>query len=412
MPSGASHTRRGLLLRGAVVVVVAGWLAWQVVASGMAAIQRGDPALALQYRPGDARALGDMAARTFAGAVESKPAVAAAKDQARAALTRDAMVVPAWRTLGAIAALEGDNGRAGALFDVAERLSRRDMPTQLWFIEERVNANDVAGALRHYDAALRTSRASRDLLLPILVSATADPAIVPPLVDVLAKSPGWRRAFIGALAEAPPAPGNAVRLVKGLNQRGPLQDQDLVAYMAQRLVASKAIDQAWELYALLTKNPQARQQTIRDGEFDDVAGIPPFDWQREAGAYIGADLGSAEAGNSGSALHVYATAGNGTVATQLLSLPPGRYALSAVAGPISGTAIPRLRWNVTCNGSGAEVGSFDVPSLTEPLRRHEMRFAVPAGDCGAQWLSLRIYGDEEGRSAEGWVDSVTINPIR
>ena len=69
-------------------------------------------------------------------------------------------MVEAWRTLAIISTRPG---QGEALFHFASSLSRRDVPTQLWLIEDAVRKNDIPGALSHYDAALRSSLASQQI---------------------------------------------------------------------------------------------------------------------------------------------------------------------------------------------------------------------------------------------------------
>ncbi|MFV3464693.1 hypothetical protein ACNJFH_21305, partial [Mycobacterium tuberculosis] len=86
---------------------------------------------------------------------------------AQAALQRDPMSVRAVSTLAFLAAEKGNAVQAARLLAYSERLSRRDLPTQLALIETKVQANDVVGALVHYDRALRTSKTSEAILVPV-----------------------------------------------------------------------------------------------------------------------------------------------------------------------------------------------------------------------------------------------------
>ena len=103
-------------------------------------------------------------------------------------------------------------GRATAhLSAFAERMSRRDLPTQLWLIEERVRRNDIAGAL----APLRHRAAHRRQAAPNCCSRCWSPR--PPMTASSGRSPAllrtdppWRQAFLFELAQAPPSGRNAV----------------------------------------------------------------------------------------------------------------------------------------------------------------------------------------------------------
>ena len=158
----------------------------------------------LGVMPFDARAKVKSAEMLLARTRASPPAVARARTLALAALRRDPTMAPAWRLLALAASMQGREREAARLFHFAERLSRRDLPTQLWLIEESVSRNDIPGALRHYDIALRTSLASPELLFPVLTRASGDNNVVGPLGTLLASDPPWRETFLWQLvADAP-----------------------------------------------------------------------------------------------------------------------------------------------------------------------------------------------------------------
>ncbi|MFV3517295.1 hypothetical protein ACNJD8_22045, partial [Mycobacterium tuberculosis] len=73
---------------------------------------------------------------------------------ARQALVQDPTAVAAVATLGINAQLRGDTGPARRIFAYANQLSRRDLRTQLWAIEDAVSRNDIPGVLNNYDIAL------------------------------------------------------------------------------------------------------------------------------------------------------------------------------------------------------------------------------------------------------------------
>src|SRR3546814_20250863 len=91
-------------------------------------------------------------------------------DQARAvtiardALQHDPTAVEAVATLAADAFARGDQAKGERLLAYSQKLSRRDLRTQLMAIELAVAQGDISGALRHYDIALRTKQHAPELL--------------------------------------------------------------------------------------------------------------------------------------------------------------------------------------------------------------------------------------------------------
>ena len=89
-------------------------------------------------------------------------------------LTRNALDVREIRTLGFIEEANGARNRAPGLMKVAHRLSRRDPVCELWLIEHNVRAENLSGALEHYDAAMSTTPAVWAQLFPILDEALTE----------------------------------------------------------------------------------------------------------------------------------------------------------------------------------------------------------------------------------------------
>ena len=121
---------------------------------------------------------------------------------AQAALRQDPTAVSAVATLGLQTGLRGDVVHTRRLFDYAQRLSRRDIRTQLWAIEDAVARDDIPAALHHYDIALRTIPMASDLLFPILAGALDQSAIRTNIVLTLRQqpTPQWGPKFISFLS--------------------------------------------------------------------------------------------------------------------------------------------------------------------------------------------------------------------
>ena len=174
--SGAVRLRlsRGMMARlvpALLFAIATGWLL--VVVSGANIVREVRPDLALGMMPFDARAKAKSAERLSASPRATPAQLREARRLATEALDRDPTIASAWRTLGLVSTLRNRPGAAAGFFHTSERISRRDVPTQLWLIEEAVARNNIPAVLHHYDVALRTSRASHPLLLLILIAATA-----------------------------------------------------------------------------------------------------------------------------------------------------------------------------------------------------------------------------------------------
>lgn len=331
--------------------------------------------------------------------------VARARALAEAALVQEPANAAAARTLAMAALLQDREGDAARLFAIAERLSRRDLPTQLWLIEDRVRRNDVAGALLHYDRALRASPESHALLLPVLVDASAAPGIAPPLARLVARQPYWAKPFAIRLFRDGRSPGAVAAIALALDlDPGVAADVNLLRRAEARLAALNAPALAWRVHSRMSGGARA---AIRNGGFEDVPVQSPFDWSFSTPPPVAARAGSV-AGHSGLALLVAAESGHGgEAARQLLALEPGAYALGFTSGRLSGDERPRLLVRIRCAGTERDLLAAEAAGGAS-----RQAFTVPEG-CTGQWLSIAVAPErgDFGR-AEFWIDALTLAQAR
>src|SRR5690349_198348 len=116
------------------------------------------PRLALAWVPYDADARTALAANLVS--MSANPdAHAAARELAADALRRSPLSPIALRAVGFSLASgdKADPARAGLVLKEAERLSRRDQPTQIWLIQYHLRRQDLRAAMRQMDVALRSA---------------------------------------------------------------------------------------------------------------------------------------------------------------------------------------------------------------------------------------------------------------
>jgi tetratricopeptide (TPR) repeat protein len=369
------------------------------------------PDFAMAFQPSDARAHARAAQKLFGQTERGAARFAEVERLALDALRRDPTVVPAWSLLGTVAIARNQPARAAAMFRFSSRLSHRDLATQLWLIEERVQANDIPGALAHYDTALRASDDAYPVLFPILVAATANDGIVPPLARLLNTGPPWRRAFIERLvAGPPPDPERFVRLTGMIAGSLSAEEKNVVAMALPGLVERRQYRPALALYGQLAAAPRGAP-LLRNGGFDQDVRYPPLDWQLTEGTEFGARQEAF--GESGRRLQIFGASGTGgTAARQLLLLPPGAYEISVQTGAESDVRPARLNWTIQCgDAEGTPLLRQDLPVRAAP-GRFGVRFHVPGGPaCVGQWLAFNLVADFDQGGAAAWIDAVTLRPL-
>lgn len=346
-------------------------------------------------------------ANNLAQAGASPAALAQAERLARRALAASPVSVLAVRALADAAALRGDIPRADRLFAYSETLSRRDLLTQMWLIEERVRQGDVAGALTHYDRALRTVGRARGILFPVLVPAASRPDVAGALAPLLARRVAWGPDYLAVMAEAPDASPDALgRLLLAARlrpevaaERGPL------GAAVGRLVASGRYSTAYAAYRQAVGEKGAGV-LLRDGGFEADPVLPPFDWSFADETDLSA---TRERGGNGTALVLRATNGrSGELARQLLLLRPGGYRLGLSASGAQADRLSRAAVAVTCLSSGGELLRLPVSAITRA--RLTGTFGVPAG-CAAQMLTIVAPAGLGDSDSGVMVDDLTIVPV-
>jgi len=305
-----------------------------------------------------------------------------------------------------LAILSSDYRTADRRFDYANRLTRRDLPTNLWLIEDAVRQNDIPRALRHYDIALRTSSAARPLLFPVLDAALGQPHLVRPIGGLLANGQPWVAEFVEFSAGAGSRVGPLARAL--MSQ--PRSLDNLPVSLKQRLISvlvdQREFDIAAAIYDRFTRGEaQADRSTIRG--FSHAGRWPPFDWVIVSTGDFGASLLDQEGPLS---FHAQ-TGGTGLVARQLVSLRPGSYrlAVSALVAPdaSSGSAA----WQLTCvEPSSRPLAEIELAGAVSDTPRRSDAFDVAGADCRHQWLALYVRSTVDGR-VEGTVNRIAILPV-
>ncbi len=314
-----------------------------------------------------------------------------------------------FRDLGLVVDSSGDHERARQLFAYAHSLSRRDVPTEMWMIEDRVVAGDIPGILTHYDHGLRTSKQLQTVLMPTLVTASAEPLIAQPLGRLLAQRPPWWIQFADYLAAGITNPDTATTLIGQLklDPDDAREGGDLVAAIG-RLVNLGAYQQArtLSLQAVGARGPAL--PAVANGSFEGREGLPPFGWQYVDDPNLTAAPEPREGAAGSMALSLITEADHsGTVAKQMILLAPGRYRLSALVGEIPVREAQRPMITIACvSAESVPLHTFPLPATTGG-RRVEQSFAIAPG-CPAQWLSIVARSGSETPAQAPWIDDIRI----
>lgn len=384
----------------AAVATVLGYFA--VTFSIAQVVVKQAPALAYRLAPYDGRITAAYA--TSLAGVNATPKDRARSDVlAKRALQQDPTAVSAVATLGINADVRGDKEAARRYFAYAQKLSRRDLRTQLFMIEDAVQRNDIRGALHQYDISLRVFPNMGDMLYPVLASASSDPAIRRELVKTLASKPMWSGSFVNYLAGNGPDPKSTATLFLDLRRAGVAVPQTARVGAVNALMTAKHFDAAWSYYAVF--RPGVDRRSSRDPRFAADLEMPSqLDWTPINDGGLSTNI-------QGGIFDFAAPAGfSGPMLQQVQLLPPGSYRLRGHSIGIDQTAGTAPYWTLSCQG-GRELGRVEVPNSGVANGKFAGTFSVPV-DCPVQTLVLIARPSDEVTGLSGQFDRVELVPVQ
>jgi hypothetical protein len=398
---------RKALIRAGIVLgaLVLAWLSVAVTLSN--ALAAAAPSLALQIWPGHAAAHA-RAADTLIGAglpsaaSEQRARIDQAAREAAAALRRDPSLAGPARILALQAALQGNARRSERLIEYSERMSRRDIPTQFWLIENRVAANDVRGALRHFGIALQVAPSTREVLFPVLSSALTHADLVGPIADLVHRGDSWRSDFLYHVSQnADPASAGSLFLT--LARLGTPPAPPHLQGLIERLVRGGNFTGAARIYALVDRRWRLNDPPAQlDGDFAREGDLPPFGWELNQNVAWRGERPD-RPGNPSLLINMPGT-GEDWAAHKLLLLPTGVYRLSASYGVFEGQG-GALRVEISCSRGGTVAAVVSAPA-NGPVGTLSGVLAIPAG-CTQQWLTIQAVAATDA-TAPGklWLDNL------
>lgn len=326
------------------------------------------------------------------GDAKSEPA----RRYAKSALSRDPTNVIALRTLAMIAEIEGEELKAQQLLAQAQKLSRRDLTTQLLAVRTKLQSGNDVGAMEDYSAALLTSRKSWSLFLPLLSQASADITFVPRIAQILAMEPQWLYPFYQEWLRDPPQPESMIALSRAMDAKGkPLNLTTRRALMG-RLIEAQRWDLVRAEYGRL-RPALSKVRFLPIDSFESGGVLMPLDWSLNTAGK--ADVRFSTTPQSNAKMRILATIegfANDEVARRLLLLVPGDYQLTT-SYTISRDSERQFKENegvkISLQCYSGEGLVFGIP-LLQP-GSFSARFRV-GNECGAQWIFIGVSSRKSG----------------
>lgn len=405
--------RRTLAL--AVMVGVAGLMAWRVLSLGLADHwQRSDPERALQWRPAHPGAL----LRALDAAQSGQADAATIESLALATLQANPLDGRAYRVLAQLRESEHGIEAALPLYNAAVHRGPRDRYTHARLFEYGLQTGDVAKALGHFDFLLRLRPETAPTLLPVLVTLAAEPAVQPALAERLAAAPPWRAPFLRLLAQTATDAAAVEPLWQALRvgPRGGLPQAELQPWL-DRLLREDQGDRAYLLWvSQLGQRELAELGNVFNGDFELAPSGFGFDWR--FGRVAGARIDRMPVAGAGGNLALRIAFDDRRVpfahVQQVLALPPGIWRLQGRARADALRNDRGLIWQVTCHAGGAPLGRSEPLKGQRSWHPFELEFEVPTQGCSAQVLRLLLPARipaERRIGGQAWYDQLAIHRV-
>lgn len=386
-----------------VAVIAGGWLGWQIVGNTVADT-RGNPALALKWRPDHPEQLARLA-ETQLAPEGATPDVVAARATAEKALVATPLNQRGLRAFALAADAEGDS-RGAALMDIAGERAPRDALTQVWLLERDLTSASYDDAAERLDRILRSRPKFGEAVSPLVSKFAANAPDI--LAARLATSPPWRRPLLLRLAaEAPPE--TAVGLYRILAAGdAPPNGRELKALL-DRLIATGGPAKAYGAWLQFRADTGGVVPYLNNGSFETTPSGIPFDWMVDASRGV---LTEFPALGDEKALRV-TFSGTRFVyhhLRQVMVLPAGDYVFSGEGKAPALETERGLVWRITC-ADGTVIATTPHYRQTPEWQAFSVAFTVPAQGCDSQAVGLMLdarVASEELARGEIWFDDLKV----
>lgn len=360
------------------------------------------PAVAMRFWPSNGPA---MAAKA-----DHLMATAPAQNLERAAqLARQSIASegPTARAIRVLALATPD--KAPALIAIAQRLSRRELGAQLWLIEDRVAANDIAGALQHYDLALRTNKGIQQTLFARLRPALANADIRRNLAPYLRRDALWMLDFIyGAAMDSSSTKAVAQIAVETGGLPATPSYRALEPEILTRLAGPNGDVRLLAQFLRVVRGAPANQATnVAFSPSDVAARYGALGWAASSASGAGSEF---VADGKRITLRAFALPDeSGGVASRMVLLRPGRYRFSSVQTLAASGRGSSARWSLSCRHDATERVVWMSSPLGQGPTHVNTTLDVPS-DCPIQTLRLNLTGPQNDGQLDVAVKAIDLVP--
>lgn len=289
---------------------------------------------------------------------------------------------------------------------LSEQVSRRDILTQMWLIEDAVGNGKISEALQHYDRALSSSDESRQMLMPVLSEALGTPPVRDALVPYLRRRP-WNGVFLTYAATHSSALDGVIATIEKANGPGGLSAiyQPAATIAMGRLVDQGQLVQAQRLASRIGGMTPAAIENIGFSQASWMENLHPLTWTPINDADVVTAL------DAQNAVNISTSSSAAKVALyRIIPARPTSYDFSQSVSFPDDAHPARGTWQVLCvkDKEISQILAIQVAPNTN--ERSRSRIIIPA-NCAAVRLSFMLAPTDGVTDATIRLNSVSLSPL-
>lgn len=385
-----------VLLSGVALALVAGRDAFVFAKAEV------QPERALALAPAHAGANATEFDRLLSEGFATEEAFAGWSAVAKASLAKTPLHAPMLR----IMAMSTTSDFAEDVMKLSARVSRRDLLTQIWLIEDAVSRDDLPTAVKHYDKALSVFPAIRAELFEVLNGAIENPEVRTALAPYVAAERAWVYPFLNQAVSKSAQP---VWVADLLNQVGNKPEISV----ARRAIESRLLAKLVSVGEVNAARDYAKNMGAGSDILDGFAtsrsaadpAFVPLAWSltTSISATSSVDI-------DGSLQVSISPATRARVAQRVVVLKPGTYSLAHAVEFPSLSPKAYLTWQAFCLRAGERDSLLNQPVPAKAGRHiYQMQLDVPTGCAGVEFV-LMARGEDAQTEASATLSALSLSP--
>lgn len=320
-------------------------------------------------------------------------------------VAKEPLAANAVRNLALATVKLGDVKQGRQLMRSAAKLSRRDLPTHFWLIQDYGRDDDLPNVLVHVDQALRTKEAAWLQLIPALHAGLENKALISPIIKLLRADPPWTEQFWRGTERFPKSLGNIAEVAIGLQEAGKEIEPAINDSIINQLGQTGQYGTAYDIYRRIYKIDRRFRSAeyIVNSDFSDRPRNTIFDWTTAQNASLEVFLNPQQ---GAMILNVFGIA-NGVAASQVVYLPKGEYKFSSTNEDWNSKFSDVLYTLLTCNEPGPEY-QRRVFSKDLQAKAVSQNFVIDSSRCRFYLLQLLVRAGDSSAAKELAISSMSI----